>query len=51
MGREMVPQTFPPAQQAAARYAKVFLRSIAVPFEGKGSAPRRKRRRASLAAA
>ena len=51
MGREMVPQTFPPAQHAAARYAKVFLRSIAVPFEGKSSTPRRKRRRTSLAAA
>lgn len=50
MGREMVPQTFPPAQQAAARYAKVFLRAIGVPFQGK-SPPRRKRRRASLAAA
>jgi len=53
MSREMVSETFPPAQQAAARYAKVFLRSIGVPFDGKGksSTPRRKRRRTSLAAA
>lgn len=52
MGRDMVPETFPPAQQAAARYAKVFLRSIGVPANGKRTAPRRKRRRStSLSAA
>lgn len=45
MGRDMVPETFPPAQQAAARYAKVFLRSIGIPVNGKRTAPRRNRRR------
>ncbi len=45
MSRDMVPETFPPAQQAAARYAKVFLRSIGVATSGKRSAARRKGRR------
>ncbi|MGH7713524.1 MAG: hypothetical protein ACREOG_19710, partial [Gemmatimonadaceae bacterium] len=51
MSRDMAPETFPPAQHAAARYAKVFLRSIGVATNGRRAAPRRKRRRASLAAA
>ncbi|HJU73880.1 MAG TPA: helix-turn-helix domain-containing protein [Gemmatimonadaceae bacterium] len=45
MGRDMVPETFPPLNQAASRYAKVFLRSIGVPAAGKRAAVRRKRRR------
>jgi AcrR family transcriptional regulator len=53
MSRDMAPETFPPLQQAAARYAKVFLRSIGVPSNGNGhrAAPRRKRRRSSVSAA
>jgi AcrR family transcriptional regulator len=51
MSRELAPETFPPAQQAAARYAKVFLRSIGVSENGKRALPRRKRRRSALTAA
>lgn len=51
MSRDMVPDTFPPEQQAAARYAKVFLRSIGVPANGKRTAPLRKRRRSTSVSA
>jgi AcrR family transcriptional regulator len=53
MARDMLPEAYPPAQQAAARYAKVFLRSISIPVNGRRTAPapRRKRRRSTLAAA
>jgi len=51
MSRDMAPETFPPAPQAAARYARAFLRSIGVPTNGQRTAPRRKRRRTAVAAA
>jgi AcrR family transcriptional regulator len=51
MSRELAPETFPPASQAASRYAKVFLRSIGVSINGKRTAGRGKRRRAPLTAA
>jgi AcrR family transcriptional regulator len=51
MTRDMAPETFPPVTQAATKYAKVFLASIGVPANGRRAAPRRKRRRADLAAA
>lgn len=41
MSRDMAPETFPPPEQAASRYAKVFLKSIGVPTNGKRTAPRR----------
>jgi AcrR family transcriptional regulator len=51
MGRDMAPETYPPVQQAASRYARVFLRSIGVPPDGARPRPRRKSRRATLSTA
>ncbi|MGQ0642028.1 MAG: TetR/AcrR family transcriptional regulator [Gemmatimonadaceae bacterium] len=51
MSRDMAPETFPPLQVAAARYARVFLRSIGVASSRHRAAPRRKRRRSTSAAA
>jgi len=50
MSREMSPETFPPVNQAAVRYAKVFLRSIGVASDGRRATPRRRRRRTALTA-
>ncbi|MGQ0539264.1 MAG: hypothetical protein ACT4R6_09985, partial [Gemmatimonadaceae bacterium] len=46
MSRDITPETFPPPEQAAQRYARVFLRAIGVPAKGKEPKRRARRRRA-----